>query len=276
MAESRTNLLVAAVILVLGVVLTIAGMTYFGKTATPAVTNLDEVADLADAANASPAMQGAPMDAPVQGAPMDSPAVNETATGDAPADSAGVLENGKPSLISQESVNLLSQVDPGGEGADLFNFEKTRDGLYHKVSFKALGGFKYEVPDPEVVRAQPDPSKPPADQIPPALREIDGAPVLLAGFMVPIDLDADGNVRSFALTQDQMFCCYGVPPKMNEWVMVNMAEGHSTEWKNNLPVAVYGTLEIGEEMEDGYVLSLYRLKSDKVVDVRELVEQKQS
>jgi hypothetical protein len=205
-----------------------------------------------------------------QGAPMDSAPKPSGTPGEAGAASAGV-PSGTP--ISEESLNLLSQVDPGGEGADLFKFEKTKDGLYNKVSFKALGGFTYEVPDPEVVRALPAPQKVPHEQVPEALKALDGSPVLVAGFMVPIDLDAEGNVRSFALTQDQMFCCYGVPPKMNQWVMVQMAEGHTTEYKNNVPVAVFGTLSIGEEIDDGYVLSLYRMNSDKVIDVRDLVEQ---
>lgn len=270
-SESKSNLIVATVVFVVGVVATVGAVLYMGGAQqTPQTTDLDAVLNAADSAPAVP--QGAPMDAAPQGAPMDSAAV-PVASG-TPGD-AGAASLGTPSgtPISQESMNLLNQVDPGGEGADLFKFEKTKDGLYNKVSFKALGGFTYEVPDPEVVRALPPPQKVPVDQVPEALKALNDAPVLLAGFMVPIDLDAEGNVRSFALTQDQMFCCYGVPPKMNQWVMVQMAEGHTTEYKNNVPVAVFGTLSIGEEIDDGYVLSLYRMTSDKVIDVRDLVEQ---
>lgn len=270
-SESKSNLIVATVVFVVGVVATVGAVLYMGGAQqTPQTTDLDAVLNAADSAPAAP--QGAPMDAAPQGAPMDSAAapVASGTPGDAGAASLGT-PSGTP--ISEESMNLLNQVDPGGEGADLFKFEKTKDGLYNKVSFKALGGFTYEVPDPEVVRALPPPQKVPVDQVPEALKALNDAPVLLAGFMVPIDLDAEGNVRSFALTQDQMFCCYGVPPKMNQWVMVQMAEGHTTEYKNNVPVAVFGTLSIGEEIDDGYVLSLYRMTSDKVIDVRDLVEQ---
>jgi hypothetical protein len=287
-SESKGNLVVATVVFVVGVVATVGAVIFLGGGQKPQVADLDAVMAAADSAPqdaASAAPQGAPMDSPAeapQGAPMDSPATSQ----EEPSSAVTIVEGapvperdpaaGKPSLISQESLNLLNQVDPGGEGVDVFNFEKTKDGLYNKVSFKALGGFKYEVPDPEVVRAQADPTKAPGDQVPELLRKIDDAPVLVAGFMVPIDLDAEGNVRTFALTQDQMFCCYGVPPKMNEWVMVQMAEGHTTEYKNNIPVAVYGTLDIGEEIDDGYVLSLYRMTSDKVLDVRDLVKETRS
>lgn len=271
-SESKSNLLVGTVVFVVGVVATVGAVMYLGGAQQPQTADLDAVMNAAD--SAAPAVpQGAPMDAAPaapQGAPMDSAPEPSGTPGEAGAASAG-MPSGTP--ISEESLNLLSQVDPGGEGADLFKFEKTKDGLYNKVSFKALGGFTYEVPDPEVVRALPAPQKVPHEQVPEALKALDGSPVLVAGFMVPIDLDAEGNVRSFALTQDQMFCCYGVPPKMNQWVMVQMAEGHTTEYKNNVPVAVFGTLSIGEEIDDGYVLSLYRMNSDKVIDVRDLVEQ---
>lgn len=270
-SESKSNLVVATVVFVVGVLATVGAVIYLGGTQPQQPADLDAVMNAADSAGP----QGAPMDAPAtapQGAPMDSAATPD-ASGTPEDRSAASLGTPSGTPISQESLNLLSQVDPGGEGADLFKFEKTKDGLYNKVSFKALGGFTYEVPDPEVVRALPAGQVVPKDQVPPELKALDGAPVLLAGFMVPIDLDAEGRVRSFALTQDQMFCCYGVPPKMNQWVMVQMAEGHTTEYKNNVPVAVFGTITIGEEVDDGYVLSLYRMTSDKVIDVRDLVEQ---
>lgn len=269
-SENRSYPIVAAAVLIVGTLVTVGLIIALGGGQKPPAADLDEVMALADQANS-----GAPA-GEVRGAPMASSpeAVTLLEEGE-PASSLLATPDGieRPKQISKESLDLLSKVDSGGDGADVFNFEKTKDGLFYKVSFKALGGFKYEVPDPEVVRAQPDPSKPPVNQVPEQLMQLNESPVLLAGFMVPIDLDASGKVRSFALTQDQMFCCYGVPPKMNEWVMVEMEEGHTAEYKLDAPVAVYGTLKVGEEIEDGYVLSLYRVHSDKVIDVRELLEQ---
>ena len=33
------------------------------------------------------------------------------------------------------------------------------------------------------------------------------------------------------------------------------------------PIGVMGILDVGEEVEDGFVISVYRIKADKVVDV---------
>lgn len=269
-SENRSNLMVATVVFVVGIVTTVGAIIVLGGGQKPEAADLDEVMAMADAANSG----AEPPAGEVRGAPMSSAPEAVTLDEDNPLSSTLATPEGieRPKQISQESLNLLSQIDSGGDGADVFNFEKTQDGLFYKVSFKALGGFEYEVPDPEVIRAQPDPTKVPENQVPEQLMSINDNPVLLAGFMVPIDLDGTGKVRSFALTQDQMFCCYGVPPKMNEWVMVEMEEGHTAEYKLDAPVAVYGTLKVGEEIEDGYVLSLYRVRSDKVVDVRDLLD----
>jgi hypothetical protein len=89
--------------------------------------------------------------------------------------------------------------------------------------------------------------------------------------MVPIDVDRRGNVTSFALTQNQSFCCYGIPPGLTELVVVDMAEGKSAPYSYDVPVAVYGTIKVGEEIDDGYILNLYHVTSTEVVDVRELM-----
>ena len=117
-----------------------------------------------------------------------------------------------------------------------------------------------------------DPTKSPVDQIPEEIRALDAAKVVLVGFMVPIDVDRRGQIKSFALTQNQMFCCFGVPPSMNEWVMVEMSEGEPAEYVSDLPIAVFGDFKVGEEIEDGYVMSVYRMAGREVMDVRELIK----
>ncbi|MBI1320908.1 MAG: DUF3299 domain-containing protein [Candidatus Hydrogenedens sp.] len=260
-----SNMLVASIILVVGVAFTGIAVVSLGGGQKLDGTSLDDVIDLADAAQSAETIAG------VQGAAIDA------APEAAPADAAAV--DGLPPKIrsiSDESKQLLEQADAASANSDdPFKFDKTKDGMHYKVSFKSLGGYAYEVPDPNVIRAQPDPSQSPVDQVPGGIKALNESPVLIAGFMVPIEFNAEGKVSSFALTQDQMFCCYGVPPKMNEWVMVTMADGFSTEYRNDAPVAVFGQLNVGEEIDDGYVLSLYRLKSDKVIDVRELLKETQ-
>ena len=141
-----------------------------------------------------------------------------------------------------------------------------------KVTFAALGSFPYEIPDRDVILQSDEPWKAPVDQIPDEIKALDRAKVVLVGFMVPIDVDRRGRIKSFALTMNQQFCCFGVPPAMNEWVMVEMAEGETAEYVSDLPIAVFGEFKVGEEIEDGYIMSVYRMAGNDVMDVRELIK----
>ncbi len=206
-------------------------------------------------------VRGKPLNAPkdeVKGAPL----------GGAASDGA---PSGTPTrVIPESSLNLLEELE--GTPEDLFKFEKAKDGKHLKVTFAALGSFPYEIPDREAILESGDPTKSPVDQIPPEIRELNDAKVVLVGFMVPIDVDRRGQIKSFALTQNQMFCCFGVPPSMNEWVMVEMGEGETAEYVSDLPIAVFGDFKVGEEIEDGYVMSVYRMAGREVMDVRELIK----
>ena len=183
-----------------------------------------------------------------------------------PAGAGGVPSR----VIPQASLDLVKQID--GNVSDPTNFEKTADGQWWKVTFAALGSFKYDVPDPDELRKSPTPTKPLKDQIPAKLKGLDKQKVLVVGFMVPIEITREGKVKSFAITQNQQFCCFGVPPAMNEWVMVTMEEGKVADYIMDLPVAAYGELAVSEEIEDGYVLSMYRMKSSEVITANELLK----
>jgi len=205
-------------------------------------------------------IKGAPLDAPLEESPKTSGNIPD------------VTPLGR--ALPQESLDLLQQMEEGG-GKDPLKFEKTRDGKHLKVTFNALGSYTYEVPDPDAILASPDPTKPLKDQIPKPLKKLDAQEVVIVGFMVPVEVDNTGNVKSFALTQNQMFCCFGVPPGMNEWVMVSMGD-RPAKYYSDLPIAAFGKLEVGEEIEDGYVMSVYRMNAEKVMDVRELLKQAQA
>lgn len=204
--------------------------------------------------------------APLGAAPTDAAAPAVTID-DEKADEKQRLQ----SMIPKESWDLVKQVEKPATGDDLFRFDHTADGKFLKITFAALGGYKYELPDPEEVRKSPDPTKPLTQQIPDPLMKLNGEQAVVVGFMVPFDIDRKGNVKSFALTQNQSFCCFGIPPAMNELVMVTMEEGKTAPFLNNIPLAVYGKLEVGEEIDDGYVLSLYRMTASEAIDVKELL-----
>lgn len=205
--------------------------------------------------------QDAPKGQPV-GAPIGAP------IGGAPAAGAAPAQPGTPGrVIPQASWDILDKMEQGGgEG-----FQLSHDGEHLKITFGALASYEYEVADPAKLREAKDPAQVLGNQIPPAIKGLDGKKVLLVGFMVPIDVDRRGNVTSFALTKNQAFCCYGIPPGLNELVVVDMAEGKTAPYSYDVPVAAYGTMHVGEEIDDGYILSLYRVTSTEVVDVRELM-----
>ena len=211
--------------------------------------------------SADPEIKGAPLDAPLESDSEDAPKSG--------------ISDAKPlgRALPQESLDLLKKMEQDAKtGKDLMKFDKTADGKYLKVTFNALGSYKYELPDPDALLASPDPTKPLKDQIPGPLKKLNKQPVVVVGFMVPVEIDNQGNVKSFALTQNQMFCCFGVPPAMNEWVMVSVGEKPVTYYAD-LPIAAFGSMEVGEQIEDGYVMSVYRMTAEKVMDVRELLKQ---
>lgn len=215
------------------------------------------------AAFAQDEVRGKPLNAPkdeVKGPPLGG-AAPDGAPSDAPI-----------RVIPESSLALVEQMEGAKSGEDLFKFEKAKDGEHLKVTFAALGSFPYEIPDREAILQSGDPTKSPVDQIPEEIKELDATKVVLVGFMVPIDVDRRGQIKSFALTQNQMFCCFGVPPSMNEWVMVEMSDGETAEYVSDLPIAVFGDFKVGEEIEDGYVMSVYRMAGNEVMDVRELIK----
>lgn len=228
-------------------------MTHILRTTAAVVALTCCVPVLAQGSKDAP--QGEPIGAPIGAAP-------ETSGTDQAAPSGQPLR-----VIPQSSWDMLDKLER--ESGD--EFVLSHDGKHLKVTFGALSSYEYEVPDPSRLREAKNPKDVLGDQIPAKIRELDGKGVLIVGFMVPIDVDRRGNVTSFALTQNQSFCCYGIPPGLTELIVVDMAEGKSAPYSYDVPVAVYGTMTVGEEIDDGYILSLYRVVSDEVIDVRELM-----
>lgn len=254
---------VAAVIIVVAVSAGLASGSLFGRKA----------AQNAEAARESaPAIQGEAIDGPV------APSVTErqAALGYAPDASAPPEEADGPEgmtpmmTISPENQALLDAYK-GADSAELV-FSRTKDGVYSKVTFTQLASFDYLMPERKAILALGEGGKP-ESQTPGPIAALNGQPVVVVGYMVPVDINAKGEIKSFALTENQLFCCYGIPPAMNEWVMVEMEEGMSAEFFDNMPVAAFGTFDVGEEILDGYVMSLYRMKSNRVVEIRELLQE---
>jgi hypothetical protein len=112
---------------------------------------------------------------------------------------------------------------------------------YEVVEWKTLGGFEYKE----------------GMELPENVRALHGKKVALAGYM--FTLDEIENIKHFLIVESLWSCCFGVPPNVNQVIEINIAGRRGVEY-TSLPVMLTGTLEVGEKMEDGFVVSLYRLK----------------
>jgi len=135
------------------------------------------------------------------------------------------------------------------------------DGLVLPLGFEHLSTYDYDVP-PMDMRPGAKPPKP-VGTIPKGIRMLSGRKIAITGFMVPLKADENG-VSEFVLLRNQMSCCFGVPPKPNEWIMVTMAGGNKTPHIPDTPLQVTGTFQVGEEFDEGFLTSIYRMKADNV------------
>lgn len=128
---------------------------------------------------------------------------------------------------------------------------------YRDVSWKELASFDY-APSRTPLSKKVSPVS-----FPPAIRGLNGHPLRLVGYMMPVEMDGE-NVASFVLVRNQALCCFGKTPAMNEWVMVRFRPGSAIPMNMDRPISVQGNFEVGEQIEEGAVVSLYRMVADRV------------
>ena len=135
---------------------------------------------------------------------------------------------------------------------------------YVEVGFEKLSGYSFEVSDDLLA---PTTNSPAATakveaQIPVAVKELDQKPVALTGFMLPLRVEG-GLVTEMLIMKDQSMCCYGVQPKINEWVSVRMVK-NGVKPVMDQPVKLYGKLRVGEMRENGYLVGIYALDGERM------------
>jgi hypothetical protein len=99
-------------------------------------------------------------------------------------------------------------------------------------------------------------------QIPDDIRKLDGQQVGIRGFLLPVKMN-DGLAVEFLLMRDRSFCCYGAPPKINQWITVRMRYRGVKPVMDQV-ITVYGTLHVAEMRENGYLVGIYALSADKI------------
>jgi uncharacterized protein len=126
------------------------------------------------------------------------------------------------------------------------------------VGFDKLAAFEFTAPESE--------AKAPAAeaQIPAKVREFNDKKVAVTGFMLPVKMDG-GLVIEFLLVKDPMMCCYGVMPRVNEWVVVKMV-GKGVPPLMDVPITFEGKLKVGQIYEGGYLTGLYLLAGERRIE----------
>ncbi|NRA95913.1 MAG: DUF3299 domain-containing protein [Planctomycetes bacterium] len=119
---------------------------------------------------------------------------------------------------------------------------------YQLLKWEVLGGFEYEE----------------GMALPKTVRELTGKKVGIAGYMMTLEEVED--IHEFLLVESLWSCCFGTPPEVHQVLVVNVPDDRGVEF-TTAPVLILGDIDVGEEVEDGFVTSVYRVKTDKVKEV---------
>ena len=97
--------------------------------------------------------------------------------------------------------------------------------------------------------------------MPKKLNKLNGKPVMMTGFMLPID--EVENIKEFLLVQSLWSCCFGQPPDINGTVRVVMQGKKRIDYKFE-PIKIIGTFRIKPTIEDGFCVDIYQLETKDV------------
>ena len=153
-----------------------------------------------------------------------------------------------PSAVPSPAPALLAPLGPVEEGP-------------LAVTFDRLASFEYVMPA-EPMTNSPALTPGGSEQIPQEIRAYDQQVLGVKGFMLPIKVQ-NGLVTEMLLMRDQSMCCYGVTPKITEWVNVKVT-GKGVKPIMDQPVTMFGRFQVGEVRENGYLVCLYRMDADRM------------
>jgi hypothetical protein len=200
--------------------------------------------------------------------------VPSTASKTAPSPSTQPEENSSPAEKPGEEApeaesspaSAPAVVTPAPEAASASPTPgSSNNSGYQRITLGLLGSFRYEYPDPTYLESEEDPSKLKLkDQFPPNIKALHGKKISIMGYIMPIDVDEEWRVKTFTLVRDQMVCCFGNVPEINEWVYVRLKTPQRADQLIDVPVIVFGTLEVGEEISSGALANVYRVEADRV------------
>ena len=162
---------------------------------------------------------------------------------------AGPVSGGAFQAVSTGAPDAAAPAAPSGPVKEV-------DG-HLQVEFARLSDFKIEAPayDPNV---KPEDALAAVDrQIPEAVKRFDGKRAQITGFMLPVKMEGQ-LVSQFLLMRDQMMCCYGVVPRMNDWIIVTAAK--PVKYTPDVPISFRGKLAVKAMQENGFITGIYLLE----------------
>ncbi len=154
--------------------------------------------------------------------------------------------------------------------AKTFTIDKLKSSNDHLiVPFMDLSGFAYSgmTGAPAPTEDGKEPAKP-QYVIPESIQALNGKKVAISGYMMPIDFE-NGGTNEFVLTRQIPSCFYCVPPQLNDWIEVKMKDGKRVNYVPDGIVELYGTIEVGEIKEDGFVVAMYRMTGTKMIESKQ-------
>lgn len=120
---------------------------------------------------------------------------------------------------------------------------------FRPIDWRLIGGFTYEE----------------GQELPAAVKALDGQKIAMSGFVMSLGEFED--MHEFSLVESAWACCFGIPPDVNQTVMVTIPPREPGLDLLTTPVLVTGTFRIAFEIDDGYVVSMYALTLDDVVEM---------
>jgi hypothetical protein len=171
------------------------------------------------------------------------------------------------SITPPGQTNLSGAVDPPHSQpiASTRSIPPEPPAAYIPVSFDKLSAFSFTVTDQMVDAAQDSPAAAlrTTSQIPMEIKAFNEKNVAIKGFMLPMKFDGSLTTE-FLILKSQGLCCYGVLPKITEWINVRLA-GKGVKPVMDRPVTVCGTFHVGEVREHGDLVGIYRLDAEKII-----------
>ncbi len=148
----------------------------------------------------------------------------------------------------------------GAQGSTAIQAPEVQGG-YLKLGFDLLSSFKFIAPEYDPA-ANPKAAPPTGEeQIPAVVKSWNGKKAIVTGFMLPTKLEnGSGKAVEFLLMANQMACCYGAVPNMNDWVIVKIPKG--VPITQDIPISFRGTFKVSPAFESGYLTGIYELDAE--------------